>query len=186
MTGKENYRRAIEFKGPAYLLCRIGANPDWLYDRDARVFERVRSGGAHVWMHLSRNVTAILPDLIEIGLNILNPVQPHAMDVRLFSRKFGGKVCSTDRSTVYRRYSISGRNSQRAVSGGSIRLVQAARSSASLRFSLILRVTCSGSQSASSSLMSSVRICSHEGSAARSQSSSGSSFRLKSWGGSPW
>lgn len=58
-----------------------------------RMFDRVRSGGSHVWMHLCGNVTDILPDLIEIGLSVLNPVQPQAMDVRLLSRESGGKVC---------------------------------------------------------------------------------------------
>ena len=58
-----------------------------------RMFERVRSGGAHVWMHLCGDITAILPDLIDVGLNVLNPVQPQAMDVRQLSREFGGKVC---------------------------------------------------------------------------------------------
>jgi len=59
-----------------------------------RMFDRVRGGGgAHVWMHLCGNITAILPDLIDIGLNVLNPVQPQAMDVRYLSREFGGKVC---------------------------------------------------------------------------------------------
>ncbi|HIJ73299.1 MAG TPA: hypothetical protein HPP83_04275 [Candidatus Hydrogenedentes bacterium] len=57
------------------------------------MFQRVRDGGAHVWMHLCGNVTAIIPDLIDIGLNVLNPVQPQAMDVRALSREFGGKVC---------------------------------------------------------------------------------------------
>ena len=57
------------------------------------MFERVRSDGAHVWMHLCGNITAILPDLIEIGLNVLNPVQPQAMDVKRLSSEFGGKVC---------------------------------------------------------------------------------------------
>ncbi len=58
-----------------------------------RMFERIRSRGAHVWMHLCGNITAILPDLIDVGLNVLNPVQPQAMDVRELSREFGGKVC---------------------------------------------------------------------------------------------
>ena len=58
-----------------------------------RMFDRTRSGGAHVWMHLCGNITAILPDLIDIGLNVLNPVQPQAMDVRELSREFGGKLC---------------------------------------------------------------------------------------------
>ena len=55
---------------------------DWRkYYKDAyrQMFERVRSGGAHAWVHLSGNVTAILPDLVEVGLNVLNPVQPQAM-----------------------------------------------------------------------------------------------------------
>ncbi|MDI7278053.1 MAG: uroporphyrinogen decarboxylase family protein, partial [Anaerolineae bacterium] len=59
----------------------------------ARMFERVRRGGAHVWMHLCGNVTGILPDLIDIGLNVLNPVQPQAMDVEQLSRDYGGRVC---------------------------------------------------------------------------------------------
>jgi uroporphyrinogen decarboxylase len=58
-----------------------------------RLFARVRSGGAHVWMHLCGDVTAILPDLIDIGLNVLNPVQPQAMDVAHLSTTFGGQVC---------------------------------------------------------------------------------------------
>jgi len=59
----------------------------------ARMFDRVRAGGAHVWMHLCGNVVAILPDLIDIGLSVLNPVQPQAMDVHQLAREFGGKVC---------------------------------------------------------------------------------------------
>lgn len=59
----------------------------------ARMFDRVRRGGAHVWMHLCGDVTAILPDLIDIGLNVLNPVQPQAMSVRRLAREFGGKLC---------------------------------------------------------------------------------------------
>ncbi|HNR67291.1 MAG TPA: uroporphyrinogen decarboxylase family protein [bacterium] len=58
-----------------------------------RLFDRVRSGGAHVWMHLCGNITAILPDLIDIGLNVLNPVQPQAMDLQVLSREFGGSLC---------------------------------------------------------------------------------------------
>jgi len=42
MTGKENYTRAIEFKGPAYLPCTVGANLDWLHDKDMVKRQRVR------------------------------------------------------------------------------------------------------------------------------------------------
>ena len=57
------------------------------------MFERARDGGAYVWMHLCGDITAILPDLIEIGLDVLNPVQPQAMDVHRLSRDYGGTVC---------------------------------------------------------------------------------------------
>jgi uroporphyrinogen decarboxylase len=79
--------------------CQRGllANPDdWkkFYKPSyKRMFDRVRSGGAHVWMHLCGDITAILPDLIDLGLNVLNPVQPQAMDVEQLSKEFGGKVC---------------------------------------------------------------------------------------------
>lgn len=57
------------------------------------LFDRVRRGGAHVWMHLCGDVAAILPDLVDLGLNVLNPVQPRAMDVRRLARDFGGRIC---------------------------------------------------------------------------------------------
>jgi len=72
-------------------------NPDeWrrLYkDAYAQMFDKVRKVGKHVWMHLCGNITSILPDLIELGLNVLNPVQPQAMDVDQLSRDYKGKVC---------------------------------------------------------------------------------------------
>ena len=72
-------------------------NPDeWrrLYKNDyRRMFEKVRNAGKNVWMHLCGNITAILPDLIDIGLNVLNPVQPQAMDLAYLSRQFRGHVC---------------------------------------------------------------------------------------------
>ncbi len=58
-----------------------------------RMFDRVHLGGGHVWMHLCGNVRAILPDLIDIGLNVLNPVQPQAMDTSELAKEFGGQVC---------------------------------------------------------------------------------------------
>jgi len=58
-----------------------------------KLFDRVHEKGLKVFMHLCGNVTSILPDLIDIGLNVLNPVQPQAMDVELLSREFGGDLC---------------------------------------------------------------------------------------------
>lgn len=57
------------------------------------MFDAVHAGGAHVWMHLCGNVTAIIGDLIEVGLDVLNPIQPQAMDVSTLAAEFGGRVC---------------------------------------------------------------------------------------------
>ncbi|MHC4717676.1 MAG: uroporphyrinogen decarboxylase family protein, partial [Planctomycetota bacterium] len=58
-----------------------------------RLFERVRAGGAHVWFHSCGDVRAIVADLVDLGLNVLHPVQPQAMDLAELSREFGGKLC---------------------------------------------------------------------------------------------
>lgn len=42
MTGKQNYTRAIEFKGHDHLPMPISVNLDWLQDKDERKSERVR------------------------------------------------------------------------------------------------------------------------------------------------
>ncbi|HUV07661.1 MAG TPA: uroporphyrinogen decarboxylase family protein [Spirochaetia bacterium] len=57
------------------------------------MFRKARDGGAHVWMHLCGNISEILPDLVDLGLNVLNPVQPQALDVYALSRDFGGRIC---------------------------------------------------------------------------------------------
>lgn len=59
----------------------------------ATMFQRVRDAGLHVWFHSCGNITAIVPDLIDVGVNVLNPVQPQALDVRQLARDFGGKLC---------------------------------------------------------------------------------------------
>lgn len=57
------------------------------------LFGRVRGAGMHVWLHCCGNMTEILPDLIELGLNVLNPIQPKAMNVAELAKTYGGKLC---------------------------------------------------------------------------------------------
>ena len=38
------------------------------------------------------SITPIIPDLIEIGVNVLNPVQPNVMDLRELAERFGEKL----------------------------------------------------------------------------------------------
>jgi len=43
--------------------------------------------------HSDGNIEPILPDLIEIGLDVLNPVQPASMDPAKLKRQYGDKLC---------------------------------------------------------------------------------------------
>jgi uroporphyrinogen decarboxylase len=58
-----------------------------------RAFGEAHRGGMDVIFHSCGNVTAIVDDLIEVGMDVLDPVQPGAMDVDEVARRFGGR-CS--------------------------------------------------------------------------------------------
>jgi uroporphyrinogen decarboxylase len=45
-----------------------------------------------VFYHSDGNIEPIIPDLIEIGLDILNPVQPECMDPAQLKREYGGDL----------------------------------------------------------------------------------------------
>ena len=58
----------------------------------ASLFAEAHRFGMDVIFHSCGNVTAIVEDLIEVGMDVLDPVQPGAMDVELLARRFGGRV----------------------------------------------------------------------------------------------
>jgi uroporphyrinogen decarboxylase len=49
--------------------------------------------GLKVAYHSDGNIYPIIPDLIEIGLDVLNPVQPASMDPALLKQKYGDNLC---------------------------------------------------------------------------------------------
>jgi uroporphyrinogen decarboxylase len=57
--------------------------------RVARLYERARSAGKIVLTHCCGNVFDIIPDMIEMGLDVLESLQPEAMDVYEIKRKYG-------------------------------------------------------------------------------------------------
>jgi uroporphyrinogen decarboxylase len=62
--------------------------------RYARLFEEWKSINPQVKIafHSDGNILPIIPDLIEIGLDILNPVQPKSMDPALVKKVYGDKL----------------------------------------------------------------------------------------------
>ena len=56
------------------------------------LFDRVHAAGKKVWFHSDGNVTAILDDLLDLGVDVLN-VQLHLMDRPEVARRTRGRVC---------------------------------------------------------------------------------------------
>jgi len=61
----------------------------------AKVWEEAKSISPEVkiWYHSDGNISAIIPDLIEAGLDILNPVQPECMDLDQLHARYGSRLC---------------------------------------------------------------------------------------------
>lgn len=57
-----------------------------------RIFAEVHRWGKDVWFHSCGNVGAIIPDLLEVGVDILDPLQPGPLNLTEVARQFGGKV----------------------------------------------------------------------------------------------
>jgi uroporphyrinogen decarboxylase len=57
-----------------------------------KLFAEVHRLGMDVMLHSCGNVMGIVPDLIDVGLDVLDPLQPGAMDVAEVARRFGGQL----------------------------------------------------------------------------------------------
>ena len=73
LMGPENWRRYI---GP----------------RHARLFARVRASGKYAFLHSCGNIFAVLPEVVAMGVQVLNPVQPECMDIREIKARFGADL----------------------------------------------------------------------------------------------
>ncbi|HSV30448.1 MAG TPA: uroporphyrinogen decarboxylase family protein [Atribacteraceae bacterium] len=63
-----------------------------LKPRLAAIWKIAKQAGLPVFHHSCGNVFAILDDLLEIGLDVLLPVQPQAMDIRVLQEQFGSRL----------------------------------------------------------------------------------------------
>ncbi|HDP35011.1 MAG TPA: hypothetical protein ENN29_07885 [Candidatus Hydrogenedentes bacterium] len=70
-------------------LWRAVMKPRW-----ARVIAAARAvkRDIHVWYHSDGNITDILDDFVEIGVTILNPVQPECMDPIAIRKRYGKRL----------------------------------------------------------------------------------------------
>jgi len=76
-------------RGPIMGLARW---QEFIKPRLARVIERVHAKGLPVVAHMCGNVRPLIDDLLEIGLDVLESLQPEAMDVYELKQKTAGRM----------------------------------------------------------------------------------------------
>ena len=61
------------------------------------LFRETHRCGMDCFLHSCGNVTEIIDDLIEIGVDVLDPIQTSAMHIAELARRFGGRIsfCGT-------------------------------------------------------------------------------------------
>jgi uroporphyrinogen decarboxylase len=66
----------------------------YLFPGMQRMIDLVHSAGAYVFHHNDGNVTRILPELVELGIDLLNPIQWRAdgMDRAMLKQRYGGRI----------------------------------------------------------------------------------------------
>ena len=60
--------------------------------RLAEILARAKSAGRTAFLHSCGNVRPVVPDLVELGLDVLHPIQPEAMEILELKREFGADV----------------------------------------------------------------------------------------------
>lgn len=57
------------------------------------IFEYAHKKGLTVMVHSDGDLTEIIPDLIQLGVQILNPIQPECMDILWLKKEYGAHIC---------------------------------------------------------------------------------------------
>jgi uroporphyrinogen decarboxylase len=66
---------------------------EFIKPRLARLVARIRGGGKQAYIHSCGHILPVIGDLVEIGVTMLQPIQPEAMDIFDVKRRFGKDLC---------------------------------------------------------------------------------------------
>ncbi len=58
-----------------------------------RLVKAAHEMGVHIWLHTCGNVTPFMEDFIEIGFDVLHPIQKRCMDAEEIAGKYGDRIC---------------------------------------------------------------------------------------------
>ncbi|MGQ9585209.1 MAG: uroporphyrinogen decarboxylase family protein [Anaerolineae bacterium] len=79
---------------PTDLMVSPATWREFFKPRLAQVIQRAREASPSllVFYHSDGNFTRLVPDLVEIGVNVINPLQPDCMDALALKREFGDRL----------------------------------------------------------------------------------------------
>jgi hypothetical protein len=70
--------------------------------RYKRIFDAAHDAGWHVWMHSCGKINALIEDLIEIKVDVLNLQQPRLLGIKEIGARFAGRVCFSSLCDIQR------------------------------------------------------------------------------------
>jgi len=74
------------------LLMSPAAWDDMIRPGEQAEYDLIHSYGKDAWVHSCGNIEPLIGRLIEMGLDVLNPLQPESMDIARIKRDYGGKL----------------------------------------------------------------------------------------------
>jgi uroporphyrinogen decarboxylase len=79
---------------PTDLIIGLATWREFFKPRLADIIRRAREAAPDllVFYHSDGNFSRLIPDLVEIGVNVINPVQPDCMDARAIKAEFGDRL----------------------------------------------------------------------------------------------
>lgn len=58
-----------------------------------KLIDKAHEMRTHFWLHSCGNIEMFLPEFIEIGLDVIHPIQRNTMNEQAIADKFGGQIC---------------------------------------------------------------------------------------------
>ena len=58
-----------------------------------RLVDAAHEMGVHIWLHTCGNVLPFMEDFIEIGFDVIHPIQKRTMDAAQVAAKYGDRIC---------------------------------------------------------------------------------------------
>jgi len=74
------------------LLFSRGLWKEYLEPRLKRIHAAIRRKGMHVMHHSCGDITDLFPDIIDLGVEIIDAVQPESMDIRFLKKEYGRDI----------------------------------------------------------------------------------------------